>query len=89
MTADLDILAALGEAPARGAKTCRLQTSLDAIPADAKGRAQLIHAIECHDARDDEYRSAAGASLVMSRLGTPVSENLVNDHRAKRCRCYK
>ena len=80
----MNILEALHVAnPTRGARRCKLQIFLDNIPAETPGRDDLCDAVA-----DPEF-AAQKLTLTFSAIGSPMSANLICDHRAKRCRCYR
>lgn len=82
----MDILAALNDAnPERGANRCKLQATLDNIPNDTPNRAALVDAV----AADPKDFAAQKLTLTFSALKIPISSDLISDHRAKRCRCYR
>ncbi len=81
----MDILTALHDAnPERGSRRCKLQQILDGIPEDTAGKADLVAATQ-----DADGFPGSRLTLTFSALGTPVSDDTINDHRAKRCRCYR
>lgn len=81
----MDILAALHDAnPARGQARCKLQTFLDDIPDGTEGKDALMSAVESQAAYP-----AQRLTLTFTALGTPISADMISDHRAKRCRCYR
>lgn len=80
-----DILGALvATAPTRNTDVCKLQAVVDAIPEGTEGRAELVEAVN-----DPKAYPAHYLVKVFHRLGTPVGENLVRHHRAKRCVCWR
>lgn len=82
----MDILSALNDAnPQRGTKRCKLQRVLDDIPAEANGKGALVSAV---NATPDVF-AAQKLTLTFSALGAPVAADLIRDHRAKRCACYR
>ena len=80
----MDILAALAASPQRANGSCKLQRIIDDIPEDAPGRDDLLAANT-----DAKGYPAQRLAIVMSALGTPVNNGLIQDHRAKRCVCYR
>lgn len=80
----LDIFSALNASPRKGANRCKLQLILDGIPDDTPGKSDLVAAV--NDA--DEY-PAQSLTLTFSALERPVSADIINDHRAARCLCYR
>lgn len=79
----MDILTALHDtAPERGAERCKLQRILDDIDDDTPGKHELVAAVESGPA-------AQRLTLTFSALDMPVSSDVINDHRARRCRCYR
>lgn len=79
-----DILAALATTPTLSTTVCKLQAVVDAIPEGTEGRADLVAAVN-----DPKAYPAHYLVQVFHRLGTPVGENLVRHHRAKRCVCWR
>lgn len=80
----MDILTALNDAnPQRGAKRCKVQKILDDIPDDTAGKADLAAATL------DTTFAASRLTLTFSALKVPVGPDLINDHRANRCACYR
>lgn len=81
----IDILAALHSAsPTLGSKQCKLAATLDEISDDTAGKDALIAAVA-----DPAGFPASRLTLTFSALQMPVSRDLITDHRAKRCRCYR
>lgn len=83
--AGIDILAALHDSnPERGPRRCKLQQILDGIDDSTPGKADLLNALA-----DAKGYPALRLTLTFSAIGTPVDRGLINDHRARRCRCYR
>lgn len=81
----MDILAALHDAnPTKGTKRCKLQRILEDIPDGTDGKDALLAAVS-----DSHGFPAQRLTLTFTALGTPISGDLINDHRAKRCACYR
>jgi hypothetical protein len=82
----VDILAALAGAvaPARGTKRCKVQRILDDIDPSTRGHSDLLAAVD-----DPKTYPAQRLTLTFSLLGHPVSPDIINDHRANRCACYR
>lgn len=79
-----DILAALEASPSRGQRKCKLALTLDAIPEATPNLPALLAAVE----------NAAGypaqqLTLSFTILGLPVGKDVIADHRAQRCRCFR
>lgn len=81
---DIDILGALNNTPRRGNRLCKLAEILDDIPDDTPGKAELAAAVE----NPDDW-PAARLTVTFSAIGKPVSANLICDHRAQRCLCFR
>lgn len=80
----MDILAALAAVPQPGEGRCKLQRIIDDIPDDAPGRDDLLAAVD-----DPKGYPSKRLALVMRALGTPVGDERIQDHRGKRCVCYR
>lgn len=81
----MDILAALNDtSPQLGPRRCKLAVILAEIPDDTPGKQQLLDAV-------DNARSypASRLTLTFTALGMPCSRDMISDHRAQRCRCYR
>lgn len=81
----VDIISALAGAvsPSRGTKRCKVQTILDAMEG-MRGYDDLLAAID-----DPVAYPAQRLTLTFSLLGHPVSRDIISDHRANRCICYR
>lgn len=80
----MDLLAALNAAPSRGARACKLQKNLDEIPADTDGKDELLARVA-----DSAGYPASQLTMTFSAIGSPVSSDVIADHRAHRCACYR
>lgn len=81
----MDILAALNDhSPRKGQNRCKLQRILDDIPDETPGKDALVAA-----AGDAAEYPAAHLTMTFSALQAPVSADIINDHRAARCLCYR
>lgn len=80
----MDILSALNATPKPSGSSCKLTAFLDTIPDDAPGKADLLSALG-----DPAGWAATRLTLTFSALGHPISSDTINNHRAKRCKCYR
>ncbi len=80
----MDILAALEAAPQPTDRKCKLATFLDSIPEDTPGRDQLFARVI-----DAKNFPAQQLTLTFTALGHSISSDIICDHRATRCRCYR
>ena len=82
----MDILAALNDAnPQRGKNRCKIQRFLDSIDDETPGKGDLSAAV----AADPQAFPAKHLTMTFSALGTPISAELISDHRNQRCLCYR
>ena len=88
---ELDILAALDATPARGVGRCPTAAFIDAIPADAPGRDELVRLFETPHDRNaaPATRSARDMARILTTLGYPVTSNTVIAHRNRACACFR
>ena len=87
-----DILAALATAePGSAGHRCKVGRWLDSL-ADQPGHDQLVAAFETPAPKDHKGGPHGGHTLaqlqaVASRLGMPMSDKTVGEHRKSTCRC--
>lgn len=60
-----------------------MQRFLDSIPDDEPGREQLLQAVATSEL------AAGRLSVVFSQLGHPIGLEVIREHRAQQCACFR
>lgn len=75
-----------------GARRCKVGQWLDTIPTTEPGRDRLVAAFETPipagtGRRPDTARTLAQLAAICHKLGHPISEKTIAEHRGGSCRC--